>query len=359
MSGASGLFAEWQPQYAAVNVPSFPVKEKRPCVRGYLKVGMPASRELALKFGDADALGISLNRSKITVLDVDTPDERVLADAMAVYGSSPFIVRSGSGNWQAWYRNNGEGRRIRPDPRKPIDILGAGYVVAPPSTVAKGKYSLVQGSLDDLPNLPVMRSPDRCANLSTYTIHSSPSLPFPTREQGGALDGVTPGERNHRLWRFLMAQARHCDDLDALIDVAKTASEAFDSSTFTPAEVERTARSAWKYESEGRNWVGLGARPLPASEPIALIGISPDAFILWTLLQHNHAGKMTVIVANAMAKTMPPSGWRRERFAAARKVLVDEGHIHQVKSASTWTGAAAYAWGRATADITELEGVAA
>jgi hypothetical protein len=28
-----------------------------------------------------------------------------------------------------------------------------------------------------------------------------------------------------------------------------------------------------------------------------------------------------------MAKTMPPSGWRRERFAAARKVLVDEGHI--------------------------------
>lgn len=141
-----------------------------------------------------------------------------------------------------------------------------------------------------------------------------------------------------------MEQARFCDDEAALIDVATTAAAAFDSTTFTEEEVEKTARSAWRYTTEGRNWVGLGARPLPASEPIWLIGVNQDAFILVTMLQHNHPGRCPFLVANAMAETM---GWSRKRFAAARKVLIDAGYIHEVRAASTWTGAAIYAWSAA------------
>ena len=91
----------------------------------------------------------------ICVLDVDTSDERIFADALSEFGATPFHVRSGSGNWQAWYRNTGlEGRRVRPDPSRPMDVLGNGFVVAPPSRVTKGTYEIVSGSLDVLPHLP-------------------------------------------------------------------------------------------------------------------------------------------------------------------------------------------------------------
>jgi hypothetical protein len=81
---------------------------------------------LALRFPVNDAFGFALGRrTRITVLDIDSPDERVLSDALAKHGCSPFIVRSGSGNWQAWYRHGGEGRHVRPwGGEPPIDVLG-------------------------------------------------------------------------------------------------------------------------------------------------------------------------------------------------------------------------------------------
>ena len=57
-----GLFAQWQPRYAEVAVPSFPVRGKQPAVKGYLRFGLKGSRELVTKHGDASGLGISLAR---------------------------------------------------------------------------------------------------------------------------------------------------------------------------------------------------------------------------------------------------------------------------------------------------------
>jgi hypothetical protein len=72
-------------------------------------------------------------RSNVTVLDVDIGDERVLSDALARHGETPLVVRSGSGKYHAYYRHNGERRRIRPWRGLPIDLLGeGGLVVAPP-----------------------------------------------------------------------------------------------------------------------------------------------------------------------------------------------------------------------------------
>ena len=39
---------------------------------------------------------------------------------------------------------------VRPDPGKPIHILGDGFVVCPPSLSAKGRYEIIRGSLDYL-----------------------------------------------------------------------------------------------------------------------------------------------------------------------------------------------------------------
>ena len=124
-------------------------------------------------------------RSGLTILDVDTPDERVLTDALDRHGATPVIVRSGSGNFQAWYRNSGETRRIRPEPDKPIDILGGGFVVAPPSRGTKGCYQFVQGDLDDLGRLPIMQNikiaaPPAFARLKPDRSHHRwPPQPFP------------------------------------------------------------------------------------------------------------------------------------------------------------------------------------
>ena len=98
----SGLLAEWQPVYAEHGIALFPVKaqEKKPAISNWIKVGLEGSAELARKFAASDAFGFAVGRrSGITVLDVDTPDERVLMDAMARHGESPFIVRTHSGKW--------------------------------------------------------------------------------------------------------------------------------------------------------------------------------------------------------------------------------------------------------------------
>src|SRR5829696_5827270 len=81
-----GAFAEWQPRYAQHGIATFPVvidgSGKRPAVKGYLKVGSDLSRHLALRFAANDAFGFALGRyNRITVLDVDTRDDREGAEA--------------------------------------------------------------------------------------------------------------------------------------------------------------------------------------------------------------------------------------------------------------------------------------
>src|SRR5829696_3773107 len=108
-----GAFAKWQPVYAEYGIATFPVlvegKVKKPLIKHFQSVGLNGSRELARKFATAESFGFILgHRSRITVLDIDTPDERILADALDRHGPSPLIVRSGRGHWQGWYRHNGE-----------------------------------------------------------------------------------------------------------------------------------------------------------------------------------------------------------------------------------------------------------
>src|SRR3982074_679541 len=111
-------FAQWQPIYAEHGLSTFPVRivagAKMPMAKNYLRAGRHYSARLAEQFPDAQAFGFALGaRTKITVLDSDSNDDRILADAMSRHGKTRLIVRSGSGNFQAWYRHNGEGRHIR------------------------------------------------------------------------------------------------------------------------------------------------------------------------------------------------------------------------------------------------------
>ena len=152
-------FSQYQPIYAEHGIATIPCDlQKRPLVRQPQKFGVDASAKIAIRFPDAQAFGYYAGaRNGISVLDVDTANENILAAAIDRHGSSPIIVRTGSGKFHALYRHNGERRSIRPWTDLPIDVLGSGLCIAPPSTVVKGQYQIIEGSLDDLDRLPIMR----------------------------------------------------------------------------------------------------------------------------------------------------------------------------------------------------------
>jgi hypothetical protein len=283
---------------------------------------------MASKFGDADGLGFACGkRSGITVLDVDSPDERRLADALNRYGPSPFIVRSGSGNYQAWYRHNGEGRQIRPDDALPLDILGGGYVVAPPSRALKGNYSIIEGSLSCLADLPTLRA---------QLIAGGPLTALQDNSR------IARGQRNQSLWRECMKRARQCLDLEQLMGFAMTANQTMLYEPLPDEEVLRIVASAWAKETSGDNMFGRSGRVIISAEQIDhLLTAFPDAFILLTLLRRHHWGR-DFVCANAMAATMPGGGWSRQRFAAARQKLEEIGEIRMVRPASKQSGPATY-----------------
>ena len=289
-----GVFSEWQPHYAERRIATFPVNaDKKPAIRRWNQITLGGSSRLAERFQQANAFGFQLGpRSQITALDVDSQNEAVLADALNEHGATPFIVRTGGG-YHAYYSYGGERRHIRPYHNKPIDILGGGFVVAPPSISEKGAYGIISGTLDDLANLP----------------------PIHVVLDGLRAEGrILEGKRNNTLFRFALEQARHSDNFDVLLDVMRTRNMECEPQLADEVLIS-TAKSAWRYEQKGSNLVGRGRSVVtPHSVIDELIGESQDAFILLTRLQRHHWGR-NFVLANAMANQL---GWTRKRFAAAR-----------------------------------------
>jgi hypothetical protein len=304
---STGLFAVWQPRYAAVGLPIFPLAGKKPLIRGYLRVGLRASAELARKFPDSTSFGLALGwRTAITVLDIDSPDEQQLKAAIAKFGDTPFLVRSGRGHFQAWYRHNGEGRRIRPIPDLPIDILGKGLVVVAPSVGALAPYEIIKGRLDDLRRLPAMR----------YS-HPEPG--------GRRLERpIRPGGRNKALFRFALLQAHYVDDEEALLDVVQTENQNACVPSLPDVEVREIVCSAWRYQTEGRNLVGEKFVAATDEEVDELAAAFPDAFALLLRLRRLHRSRAEFVLGKATAKHLD---WTLPRFRAARARLEERGYI--------------------------------
>ena len=54
----TGVFKKWQSLYAEKGIATFPVNDnKKPCTKGYDRVGLNGSAELAEKFSEAEAFG--------------------------------------------------------------------------------------------------------------------------------------------------------------------------------------------------------------------------------------------------------------------------------------------------------------
>jgi hypothetical protein len=340
----TGVFAVNQPVYAEHGIATFPLRDNKvPAIGNFQKIGRPASSKLALnhRFRSANAFGFMTNaRTRISVLDVDIADERVLEDALSRHGSTPLVALTASGKFHAFYRHNGEHRKIKPFNGLPIDLLGnGGMVVAPPSRLETGEYCFIEGSLDDLGRLPVMRGLDADMYSRAAQIPARPIQP-PCQEATPAVEGV----RNNELWRFCMQQLSLKEhDIDAIVAAA-----IIRNTTFNPplpeSEAVKVAASAWGKTAQGLNWFGNGTVALRNEDVDDLMMEEPDAFMLLAKLRRHNWGK-TFIVANAMAETMPNGGWSRQRFAAAKGELERRGKIRCIRNQKGGNRPPTYAWG--------------
>ena len=147
-------------------------------------------------------------------------------------------------------------------------------MVAPPSRGTKSNYQIIAGSLDDLDKLPSLRGFK--ASLAT--------------KDGGTVIGV--GRRNDALFRHCMRHARHCDDFEALVDVAATFASRCEQDAIDPLssdEIMRTAQSAWGYTRARRKlWIGAQHLQFESSDISAFGFVSRPvsfhaAFVLATM----------------------------------------------------------------------------
>ena len=303
-----GVFPQWQPLYAEQGVVTFPVKDKKPCIKGWKKVGSRGSEQLAHKFPEADAFAFQCGATNgITVVDVDDSDEAILEEAVRFFGRSPVIWRTGSGNYAMPFRFSGERRQIRPIPALPIDLLGTGgYVIAPPSAGSRNRYEFIEGNLDDFANLPTAKP-----------------LIYNSRPHTG-LSSVDVGKRNDELFNIALDQARFVDDFDALLDVVST--ENADLMDPLPeAEILKLTQSAWGYETRGENLKGRGGGFLIGNDIYDELTCERhhDPFLLYSKLRRHHWDR-EFFLAKAMARAM---SWGLPKFYRARDTLVALGII--------------------------------
>jgi hypothetical protein len=300
------IFSTWQPIYAERGIATFPVSaDKRPSIRGWQKVGLRGSAQLADKFADADALGyVTGRRSNVTVLDIDTVEEKVAEDAICRHGQPRIVTRTASGKLHLHYKYNGERRRIRPWPDRPIDLLGDnGYALAAPSRLETGSYEIIHGHLDDLDRLtPMVGAPSEAM-----------AAPLPPK-----WTGMREGDgRNRALWERCMRTGGGCS-LDRMMEIARNANQSF-KEPLMDAEVVKIATSAWQHDAAGLNFFTRPRIMLDHDAYDELDRSSPDALRLLLKLERYHGGNSTYVLSKAMAPTMG-SGW--SRWYAARDALV-------------------------------------
>lgn len=311
-----GAYAAHAAEYTAAGLAVFPVdtRAKRPAVRNWQKATARASRAWAAKFPDCDGLGVVMGApSRIVEVDVDMVGDAALGAALERFGETPITIRTASGKSKAWYRHSGESRMVRPIKGLDVDVLGGGFTVAPPSwrdDLGAG-YRFLTGGLADLDRLPTIRA-------------------GALESRVWAAEGVRTGERNNRLWRYAMAQARYCDDLAALEDVCATWASAMPD-PLSAAEVAAVARSAWSYQCRGRNFIGVKKPQVTARDAtMDRLQDAPDAFFLLSIFERYHRARHAFTIAPAAMSKAGNPPWHRSRIERGRDVLVERGFLEVV-----------------------------
>ena len=250
-SSMDEAYRHFAPSYAGMGIPVFPIKDKVPLVKNWLRMGCPAALSLAKnpRFSSA-GIGMCCGRkSGITIVDVDEPGDGPLQAALARFGDTPLMVRTHSGKHHLYYRFAGERRQLHLDGMK-LDILGdGGFAVLPPSVGPQGRYQFMRGSSDSLRNielLPTIKSSAWAQPQQPADGKRPASAPPPATAEHGR----DVGRRDRTLYRACLTAAATAETLADLEKFALAENAKFD----PPLEIERAlqkARQAWKYKLRG------------------------------------------------------------------------------------------------------------
>jgi hypothetical protein len=255
---------------------------------------------------------------------IDCDDTAALAAAEREYGPTPLMVRTPRrAGWHRYYRApDGPVRQqsLRRSHDLAIEIkAGPGAVVIVPPSVrpSTGRpYTFARGDWAVLASLPVFRP-----------AAASPSPSASSAEVG-------EGARNRHLFRELLryAKERGCDDSGVLVAVAHLINERDCIPPLPWPEVEKIAKSAWKYHASGNNWVGSGRRLIVAEAEAEVLFDESDALALWMrlCLSHQERNETFAVSAKAMAAAGVMPGWSVQRYRKARDVLLDRGFLAMV-----------------------------
>ena len=312
-----GPFGEYANEFIQHAVPVIPVggeDGKIPRVKNYQRMGIKASKQLiaSKRFDDENIAFIAGKRSGITVLDIDDPSPKALNTALARFGESPIIVKTGSGKWHAYYRYNGEQRLIRPTEN--IDILGDGICVAPPSVRPDKNntaYEFVAGDLNDLSDLPFMD------NVPDDGLKMKP---------GPESSAIAKGERNSALFQFFLKSFAAGLSAETVYEQGLQFNRTSLEESLRITEVDKTFRSAKSYHIDGRNWCNQEARAIIQACEERVLSSNPYAVHLLIKLRHAHGWRHghQFALANAAAEAW---GWSLHKFREARRILEEHGFI--------------------------------
>lgn len=356
----AGIFESWQPEYAARGIATFPLRSddrKRPSVSNYHLMGLRASRQLALKWGDAEGFGcMAGSHNRLTVVDIDArgaEGERLLADVQREIGSSRFVVRTGGGGFHAYYRHNGEGRKIRLDPRRPIDLLGGGQLVLPPSMGSKAPYEIIEGHLDDLTALTPVRTGRKSPLVS--------DLPPNAHRQGATAEVATVATpelalmnansgRNNALFDTLCREARSLPpNLEAFIARAHELNQQF-GEPMIDRRVINTARSVFGYFEKGELRTGEHGAWFRKGQVDDLVR-DPHLFALIGWLKATNGPNAEFWIANGLATVH--LDWPIGQLRDARQRAIQQGWLELISPAAKgrnalyrWGPTAKHSWGR-------------
>ena len=273
-------------------------------------------RQLVLRFPEEN-VGILTGLSRIFAVDID--QARLVEDMIRRFGATPLMVETPSGGIHLYYRASGERcGDLRRTEQLPVDLKGiGGFVVVPPSVRPAGEhagkpYRILEGTWGDVARLPTIKPG---------------SLPAPATAQQGRPDRIPDGVRHDELFQRGLREVKACDTFDALVDRLRWINERSCDPPLPEADVAKTARSAWNYEQEGRNYVGMGQLLItPAATFKALISVPGgcEALALHMLLRSIHkTGAQFAVAPKAMARDQTLPGWSHVRVRKARKILVD------------------------------------
>jgi hypothetical protein len=343
------IFSQWQPEYAARNIATFPVKivgsDKVPMVRGYGHVGLRGSAALAKRF-DAGAMGMLLGRNRYQVVDVDSKSESALSDALSIHGDTPVIARTASkGGYHCYYGFNSHSwrhylnkrRAIRPDPSKPIDYLGGGFAVVPPSRTPNGRYEFIQGGIEDLERLPQFRG------VVPPMWEKEPRGKEPASETKPLTDMRVGDGRNDAIFLAIGPTARSIHQASGSQSELLQAAQRYNAQCAEPMEgfeVNRIVQSVWRMTLEGRNIIGTPIAFCLTQEHLTL---DADAFKLLAFYRA-HQGPHALFICTNELGNRAEFNWKPKRVARARQQLVELGHFVLAEAARRGH-AARYRWG--------------